>query len=309
MQVYDEFSMFADNVAEAGLEWRGQPHVERRSIAVSGGRKLSALIWQPDEPADLVLLHGGAQNAHTWDTVALALDRPLVAIDLPGHGHSDWRDDGNYQPQNMADDVATAIRALVPSATPVIGMSLGGMTALCLAASHPSLVTKLGMVDVTPGVDHAKAEPIIAFVTGPEFFDDLSSILARTIEHNPTRTESSLRRGVLHNARELDDGRWSWRYDPMRSWKRTPSDDGAPPAEPSAPAPDFSGLWDELANIAVPITLWRGAKSGVVDDADVERFLQIQPTATVIVVDGAGHSIQGDRPVELARSFEAMIAS
>ena len=40
-------------------------------------------------PPELVFLHGGAQNAHTWDTVALALGRPLVAIDLPGHGHSD----------------------------------------------------------------------------------------------------------------------------------------------------------------------------------------------------------------------------
>ncbi|MEO8692146.1 MAG: alpha/beta hydrolase [Acidimicrobiales bacterium] len=307
MQVYDEFSMFADNAAEAGLEWRGQPRVERRTIAVSGGRNLSALVWQPDKPADLVLLHGGAQNAHTWDTVALALDRPLVAIDLPGHGHSDWRDDGDYGPQNMADNVATAIRALVPSPTPVIGMSLGGMTALCLTTRHPSLVTKLGLVDVTPGVDHAKAEPIIAFVTGPEFFDDFASILARTIEHNPTRTESSLRRGILHNAREVDDGRWSWRYDPMRSWKRAPEGE-TPSAEKTPPAPDFKPLWDELATIRVPITLWRGAKSGVVDDADVARVLEIQPTATVIVVDGAGHSIQGDRPVELARSIEAMIA-
>jgi pimeloyl-ACP methyl ester carboxylesterase len=307
MQVYDEFSMFADNAAEAGLEWRGTPQVERRSIAVSGGRSISALVWQPDKPAELVLLHGGAQNSHTWDTVALALDRPLVAIDLPGHGHSDWRDDGDYRPQSMADDVAIALRALAPSPIPLIGMSLGGMTALCLTARHPSLVSKLGLVDVTPGVDHAKAEPIIAFVTGPEFFDDFSSILARTIEHNPTRTETSLRRGVLHNARELDDGRWSWRYDPMRSWKRAPSEKETPPRDAGAPAPDFTALWDELATIAVPVTLWRGARSGVVDDADVERFAQIQPTTTVIVVDEAGHSIQGDRPVELARSIETML--
>jgi pimeloyl-ACP methyl ester carboxylesterase len=305
MQVYDEFSMFADNAAEAGLEWKGAPQVERRTIPVSGGRNLSALVWRPAEAPALVLLHGGAQNAHTWDTVALALDRPLVAIDLPGHGHSDWRDDGDYKPQSMADDVATAIRALAPHPLPVIGMSLGGMTALCVAARHPALVAKLGMVDVTPGVDHVKAEPIIAFVTGPEFFDDFDSILARTIEHNPTRTESSLRRGVLHNARELPDGRWSWRYDPMRSWKRQPGDPDEKPH--SMGSPDFTAMWDELASIEVPITLWRGARSGVVDDADVERFLSMQPTATVIVVDGAGHSVQGDRPVELARSIEAML--
>src|SRR3954470_4447132 len=131
MQVYDEFSMFADNAAEVGLDWNGPPRVERRTIAVSGGRNVSALVWQPDKPAELVLLHGGAQNAHTWDTVALALDRPLVAIDLPGHGHSDGGSSGSLAVQNNADDVALVVTALAPKAKAVIGMSLGGVTALC----------------------------------------------------------------------------------------------------------------------------------------------------------------------------------
>ena len=63
-------------------------------------------MWGDAEP-ELVFLHGGAQNAHTWDTVALALGRPLVAIDLPGHGHSDGGRDGiaRRSPAN-ADDVA-----------------------------------------------------------------------------------------------------------------------------------------------------------------------------------------------------------
>ena len=67
------------------------------------------------------MLHGGAQNAHTWDTVALALDRPLVAIDLPGHGHSDGpgdRPDGQLDVEGNAADVAAAIRALAPRARP-----------------------------------------------------------------------------------------------------------------------------------------------------------------------------------------------
>ena len=61
--------------------------VRRLAVEVEPGRRL-ALVWGEAEP-ELVFLHGGAQNAHTWDTVALALDRPLVAVDLPGHGHSD----------------------------------------------------------------------------------------------------------------------------------------------------------------------------------------------------------------------------
>ena len=200
---YDEFSMFADNANEAGLPWRGAPPVRREWVDLPSGKRLSALVWGAGEP-ELVLLHGGAQNAHTWDTVALALDRPLVAIDLPGHGHSDWRDEHDYWPPSMADDVAVAVGRLAPRAAAVVGMSLGGLTAICLAAQHPHLVRRLGIIDVTPGTDHKKAEGIVAFISGPEYFDRASTRSSRrTIEHNPTRTESSLRRGVLHNAREL----------------------------------------------------------------------------------------------------------
>ena len=139
----------------------------------------------------------------------------------------------------MADDVAVAVAQLAPNAKAVVGMSLGGLTAICLAAQHPSLVRRLGIVDVPPGTDHKKAEGIIAFISGPEYFDDFATILARTVEHNPTRTESSLRRGVLHNARQLDDGRWSWRYDPARGWKSGAAE--APVSE------YFSPLWARLS--------------------------------------------------------------
>src|SRR5918992_774339 len=126
---YDEFGLFHENAAEAGLPWSGPPDVRRVSVDVDADRRLSALVWST-APPDVVLLHGGAQNAHTWDTVALALDRPLVAVDLPGHGRSDWREDHDYSPPALADDVAVAVRALAPEARLVVGMSLGGLTAL-----------------------------------------------------------------------------------------------------------------------------------------------------------------------------------
>src|SRR5918996_4249480 len=112
---YDEFGLFHENAAEAGLPWSGPPDVRRVSVDVDAGRHLSALVWGT-APPDVVLLHGGAQNAHTWDTVALALDRPLVAIDLPGHGRSDWRGDHQDSPPPMAEAVAVAMRELAPEA-------------------------------------------------------------------------------------------------------------------------------------------------------------------------------------------------
>ena len=295
---YDEFSMFHENAAEFGLPYEGPPTVRRESVEVDPGRSLSALVWG-DGPPDLVLLHGGAQNAHTWDTVALALGRPLVAIDLPGHGHSDGGRDGRLDPASGARDVGAAVRALAPDARAVVGMSLGGATALGLAALAPELVRSLVLVDITPGVDREKAGSIIAFVSGPESFDSFDDLLARTIAFNPTRSESSLRRGILHNAVQRDDGTWVWRYARHRGGL---ADAAGESGEISAPAePDFGSLWDVISDLTVPLMLVRGMlPQSVVDDADEAELLRRRPDARVEHVEGAGHSVQGDKPVELA---------
>jgi pimeloyl-ACP methyl ester carboxylesterase len=291
---YDEFGLFRENADEYGIVWHGPPKVRREFVEVDEGRRVSALVWGDDDP-EIVLVHGGAQNAHTWDTVALALDRPLVAVDLPGHGHSDWRADRQYWPLENAVDVATVMRALAPSPRVVVGMSLGGLTSVALAARHPELVPRLVLVDVTPGVDREKAAPITAFVAGPERFASFDEILERTVAFNPTRTESSLRRGILHNAREHDDGSWTWRYD---RWRLAEGQD----------VPDFRPLWDDVSKLKMPLMLVRGADSGVVGDEDVAELRRRQPNVQVEVVEGAGHSVQGDRPVELARLIESFLA-
>ena len=291
---YDEFGMFAENAAEVGLPFPGPPVVSRKFVVTDDDRAVSALLWGPGAP-ELVLLHGGAQNAHTWDTVCLALGRPLVAIDLPGHGHSDHRPDHAYWPRENAAAVEIAIRALAPEARLVVGMSLGGLTAVALAARAPDLVRALVLVDVTPGVDEEKGSAIVQFINGPESFASLEEILERTIAFNPTRSESSLRRGVLHNAIEAPDGRWRWRYDLPRTGENS--------------MPDWQSLWDDISAYAGPLTLVRGALSPVVSDGDVAELQRRRPDAVVEVVDGAGHSVQGDRPLELARILEQALAS
>jgi pimeloyl-ACP methyl ester carboxylesterase len=296
---YDEFAYFHENAEEFDIPFDVPPVVERVAVDVGGGQEISALRWGTGD-ADLVLLHGGAQNAHTWDTVALALARPLVAVDLPGHGHSSHRADHAYWPQENAVAVAAALRALAVRPRFVVGMSLGGLTTLALSAHAPDLVPEMVLVDVTPGVDHEKASAIVQFIDGPEYFESFDEILERTIRFNPTRTESSLRRGVLHNAVEQDDGRWSWRYDLPR--RGDPADGGEP-----GMIPGLEQLWDQVSAFRGPITLARGALSPVVADEDVTELLRRRPDAQVEVVEGAGHSIQGDRPLELAAIIAARL--
>ncbi len=292
----DEFSLLSENAADAGLAWSGPPSVRRRSVEVADGRSVSAIVWG-SAPPELVLLHGGGQNAHTWDTVALALSRPLVAVDLPGHGHSGWRDDHDYTPAALASDVALALPRLAPGATTLVGMSLGGLTALCLAVGHPDLVARLALVDITPGTSATQAEPILAFISGPERFGSFQEVLDRTIAFNPTRSVSSLRRGVIHNARRSADGSWSWRWDPHARWRSHSQSPG------SAENP-FESLWPTVGALGVPLLVIRGARSSVVSDDDVARLLELQPDATIEVVAGAGHSVQGDQPRALAELLE-----
>lgn len=290
--VYDELGLLHENCQEHGLPAPDGVQVERVEHQLPDGRTMSALRWGDGAP-QMVLVHGGAQNAHTWDTVALALrPTPLLAVDLPGHGHSGWRSGGSYGPRQNAEDVAALMRAYAPEATVLVGMSLGGLTANALAARHPELVRRLVVVDVTPGVNRDKAADVHAFVEGPQTFPSFTEIFERTVEYNPTRTPESLRRGILHNAVRLPSGEWQWRYD------RGQMD---PDGVHSGPV----DLWEDVAAVEVPYLLVRGSLSPVVDDDDVAQLQRLRPEARVVVVDGAGHSVQGDRPLELAELLRA----
>ena len=286
MVPYDEFGLFEDNAREVGLPYAGPPIVRREFVPLADGRRLSGLVWG-EGPPEIVLLHGGAQNAHTWDTVALAYDRPLVALDLPSHGHSDAGSNPRLDVMATAPDIATAIRALAPDAHAVVGMSLGGLITIALWVHAPELIRRMVLVDVTPGVTGPKAKAVTDFVNGPKSFSSFDEILARTIEHNPTRTVSSLRRGILHNATQSPDGNWVWRYRRF---------------EDHASRPDLSFLWDVIDTVDVPQLLVRGMRpQSVVDDADEAELLRRNPGSRVVRVQDAGHSVQGDQPVELAR--------
>ena len=92
----DEFALLPENAEQIG-HTGPLPTVTR----VESG-DISALKWG-DEPPQVVFLHGGGQNAHTWDTVILGLGLPALAIDLPGHGRSAWREDGDYGPKLNAE--------------------------------------------------------------------------------------------------------------------------------------------------------------------------------------------------------------
>lgn len=308
---YDEFGLFHENAAEYGLSFDEPPAVRRERVEVAGGRSLSALVWGTADP-EIVFLHGGGQNAHTWDTVAMALrPRPLVAIDLPGHGHSDRPSAEQLSDHTSlagADDVATVIRELAPNAKAVVGMSAGGFMALRVAAVAPDLVRRLVLVDILPALQAQHARHITDFIDGPVTFPSFDELLERTKQFNPTRSESSLRRGILHNALQLDDGSWVWRH---QRWRLEAADTAT--STPAAVRPSADGsvgedAWALVDRIEVPLLLCRGLRQdSVLRDEDEAELRRRKPGAVVRHFADAGHSIQGDMPIELAAAIDEFV--
>ena len=286
----DEFALLPENAEQIGATGP-LPQVGR----VESGA-ISALKWGAGDPK-IVFLHGGGQNAHTWDTVVLGLGLPALAVDLPGHGRSAWREDGDYGPKQSAETLRPVLREWAPRPLLMVGMSLGGLTALRLAATEPDLVPELALVDVTPSAPErheqmTKAQlGAVALVQGERTFPSFAAMLDVTVAAAPHRDRKSLRRGVFHNSKRLDDGTWTWRYDSFRK------------------GGGFDGLWDDVPSIAMPTTLIRGANSLFVNDEDADAFAEAAPgfRRTLVVAD-AGHSVQGDQPQALIDILRGLLA-
>jgi pimeloyl-ACP methyl ester carboxylesterase len=254
---YDEFALLHENAAEWGLTLDDPLPVARASVEVTPGEQLSYIRWGTDDP-EVVFLHGGGQNAHTWDTVALALRRPAL-----------------------------------------VGMSLGGATAIRLAASRSEFFRGAVVIDVTPQVNDATRQMTtaergsVALISGPPTYESFDAMADAAIALTPNRPAAAVRRGVRHNAHRLPDGRWTWRYDLF-----------GPRPEGADDWSNFTSLWDDVESIPIPTMLVRGGTSKYVLDADEAEMRRRLPSIRVEVVAGAGHAVQSDRPLELVRLLE-----
>ena len=242
-------------------------------------------------PADgprVLLLHGGGQTRFAWGGTQGALARRgyrAAALDLRGHGDSDWAPDGDYSPQTVARDLIPVVRRIGAPAA-LVGASMGGLAALLLAGEFaPELASSLVLVDVTPRVNPAGARRVLAFMRSrPDGFADLAEAADAVAAYIPHRPRPAENEGLSRNLRRGADGRWRWHWDPRMV--EFP-DDGRPiPTD---------RLLAAAERVRIPTLLVQGALSDVVTEATASELRTAIPHARHVTVGRAGHMVAGDQ--------------
>lgn len=242
------------------------------------------------EVRNVVLLHGFAGTAHTFDGVISALRAdPLAgeryrpfALDLPGHGvHADWQEPITF------NACVKHVLAQAPSRFALCGYSMGGRIALHIALTAPARVSRLVLVSTSAGIERAvdrqariaSDERLAADIEGgsledfidrwrgqPLFASEPPHVRALAVaEHRRNRAG-----GLAAALRGIGTGR-------------------------------MKPLWDRLAEIEIPVAILAGER----DEKYIalgERLASAPPHATLHVVAG-GHSLALENPAAVAAAI------
>jgi esterase len=255
------------------------------------------LDWGSRDRAPVVFLHGGGLTSHTWDLVCLALrgEFRCLALDARGHGDSEWSKQMDYSTDAHARDVVSFCRRLNLHRPVVVGMSMGGATAFLVAQRFA--LRGLVVIDTGPVIYRPSAQQIIDFMRAPAELDSVEAFVTRAIEFNPRRNAQLLRGSLIHNLVQLPDGKWTWKYD-RRHFGRLD-------AEHLASRRDE--IWAGAALVRCPTLIVRGAESNVFPRETAEGFARSLRAGRFVEIPGAGHTVQGDNPRDLAVALRGFL--
>ena len=255
-----------------------------------GDIKIAGDVWGSNNPELVILLHGGGQTRHAWGETGKKLAEAgyhSVALDLRGHGDSEWDADGDYSIRAYKDDLVSIINEIGKPAR-LVGASLGGMASLALAGDeiNSHLCTALIMVDIGIYPDPVGSDRIVNFMlSGEKGFDSLEDVAKSISDYLPHRKKPKDLEGLKKNLRLKSDGRYYWHWDPRFIRRRPGSRDRR----------YFDLQLKAAEKVTIPTLLIRGALSDVVTMEDVDYFLSVISHAKFVEIENAAHMIAGDR--------------
>jgi pimeloyl-ACP methyl ester carboxylesterase len=223
----------------------------------------------------IILLHGIARHAHTFDHIARDFARTyrVLAVDMRGHGDSDWSREGAYLVQDYVADLEGIVTQLRLAKVTLLGNSTGGRVAQVYAGIHPDRVDRLVVEDVGPerpqNIADAFARRVEQEKNGWASEDEL---VAQLVAQNRRTPEPLLRTYAHFGLKRRDDGRLIWKRDPnlVKGFIETE-------------------LWDSVRRIAAPTLYVIGGGSRIVPLETQQKLKDTLPRVRIVVMPGLGH--------------------
>lgn len=247
---------------------------EDKFVTVNGLR-LHYLDWGNAGKPPLVMLHGIARHAHTFDHIAIDLSRDyhVIALDMRGHGDSAWSPDGAYLVEDYCRDLEGVVQQLHLRGITLLGNSTGGRVAQVFAGQHPDLVERLIVEDVGPERPQEIASGFSRRVqeesNGWASEDEL---VAQLVKQNARTPEPLLRTYAHFGVKSRADGRIVWKRDPglVKGFVVTE-------------------LWQDVRRITAPTIYVLGGASTIVPAETQQRLKQTLPHCEIVTMPGLGH--------------------
>ncbi len=272
------------------------------------GIRFHYLDWGNERLPTLVLLHGGSLTAHTWDMASLLLrDRyHVVALDQRGHGDTGWTPEERIAGDNgdlMLDDTKAFLDHLGYDHVVLCGMSMGGMNAIRYAARDSERLAALIVVDIAPVTMQAGLVEMEQFREDTETMNRFEDFLERAVHFNPQRKPDHLRYSLLHSLKPIEEG-WTWKQDHRR---RPMPENITKERIQELRTARADAMWADVRAIETPTLLMRGALSKILSEEAAAGTVEAMPDCELVVVEGAGHSVQGDNPKDFAAGLDAFV--
>ena len=267
----------------------------RKATATLRGLEFNYLEWGEPGSTPMVLLHGLTGHAHTWDLFANSLkdDYHIFALDQRGHGDTGWSNPPRYDTGDFVEDVRALACHWGIGRFVLIGLSMGAHNSLAFASRYPEMVEKLVPVDIGPTVPRLNEPDVKARLDRLYMeFETIEEAFAEAIESNPIADPEIIKRRVRYSLKRTVDGRWTPKHtaDVPVYWR--PED-----------------LTETITTIRCPTLIVRGGESDVLSAEVAESMTASIPDCALVTIEGSGHSVPQDKPVEFEAAVREFLVS